>query len=97
MASKRELKKDVDYLIFELFSDCFAYKEVFPDDNADEIAEIINDAIDLRNDLIARINHPDGKDNRRITKTYFQNVSKDLFEGVDKLFGRLSALAAVKK
>lgn len=97
MASKRELKKDVDYLIFELFSDCFAYKEVFPNDKVDEIAKIIDDAVDLRNDLIARINHPDGKDNRRITKTYFQSVRKDLFEGVDKLFNRLSELAAAKK
>jgi hypothetical protein len=96
MANKRELKKDIDYLVFEVIADCFAYKEVAPDNNIDEIAEIINDAVGLRNDLIARVNNPEGKDNRRITKTYFQQVSKDLLEGVDKLFSRLSALAAAK-
>jgi uncharacterized phage infection (PIP) family protein YhgE len=96
MASKRELKKDVDYLIYEVFADCFAYKEVFPNDKTDKITEIVNDAVGLRNDLFARINNPDGKANKRITKTYFQLVRKDLLEGVDKLFGRLSVLAAAK-
>ena len=97
MASKRDLKKDIDYLIFEVITDCFAYKEVMPDNNIDKIAEIINDAVGLRNDLIARINNPEGKDNRHITKVYYQRVRKDLFEKVDELFSRLSALASAKK
>jgi hypothetical protein len=96
MASKKELKKDIDYLIFEVIADCFAYKEIMHDNNIDKIAEIINDAVGLRNDLIARINNPEGKDNQRIIKTYFQSVRKDLFEKVDELFSRLSALASAK-
>ena len=96
MASIRELKKDIDYLFFEVIYDCFTYMEVRPDDNKDEIVAIINDAISLRNDLIARVNNPDGKDNRRIIKTYFQRVHKDLLKSVDELFSRLSALASTK-
>jgi len=94
MANKRELKKEIDYLIFEVISDCFAYKEVMPDNNTDKIAEIISDAVGLRNDLIARVNNPDGKDNPRIVKTYYQTVRKDLLNGVDKFFTRLSKLAS---
>lgn len=97
MSNIRDLKKDIDYLVFEVISDCFAYTEVHAGDNQEDIQAIINDAVNLRNDLIARVNNPDGKDNPGIIKKYYGSVRKDLLEGVDKLFDRLSALSAKKK
>lgn len=97
MASVRNLKKDIDYLVFEVISDCFAYSEIHPETNNDEVSSIINDAVNLRNDLIARVNNPDGKDNRKILKSYYKDVEKDLLTGVDSLFERLSSLSAKKK
>jgi hypothetical protein len=97
MSSIRDLKKDIDYLVYEVISDCFVFQGIHPDNKADEVTAIINDAVDLRNDLIARVNNPDGKDNPKIVKAYYQSVRKDLMEGVDKLFSRLSALSAPKK
>lgn len=96
MASVRSLKKDIDYLVFEVISDCFAYSGIHPDDNSDEITAIITDAVSFRNDLIARVNNPDGKDNAKIVKAYYKTVEKDLITGVDKLFDRLSALSKKK-
>jgi hypothetical protein len=97
MSSIRDLKKDIDYLIYEVISDSFVYQGIHPEHKADEVTEIINDAVNLRNDLIARVNNPDGKDNPKIVRAYYQSVRKDLMEGVDKLFSRLSALSAPKK
>ncbi len=97
MSSVRDLKKDIDYLIFEVISDCFVFQGVHPDHKTEEVSAIINDAVSLRNDLIARVNNPDGKDNHKIVKAYYQAVSKDLTSGVDKLFTRLSVLSAPKK
>jgi hypothetical protein len=51
MASIRELKKDIDYLVFEVVSDCLIYANLHSDDNSQRISEIIEDAIDLRNDI----------------------------------------------
>ena len=96
MASVRSLKKDIDYLVFEVISDCFAYSGIHQDDNSDEISAIIMDAVSFRNDLIARVNNPDGKDNPKIVRTYYKSVEKDLITGVDKLFDRLSALSKKK-
>jgi hypothetical protein len=96
MASVRELKKDIDYLIFEVISDCFVYSNIHPDNKTDELSAVISDAVEFRNDLIARVNNPDGKDNPKIVKAYYKAVGKDLLEGVDKLFERLSALSAKK-
>jgi hypothetical protein len=97
MASVRELKKDIDYLVFEVISDCFTYSNIHSDNKSDELSTLISDAVEFRNDLIARVNNPDGKDNPKIVKTYYKTVEKDLLTGVDKLFERLSALSSKKK
>ena len=97
MSSIRDLKKDIDYLIYEVLSDCFVYQGIHPDHKTEEVSAIINDAVSLRNDLIARVNNPDGKDNPKILRAYYQSVNKDLASGVDKLFTRLSVLSAPKK
>ena len=96
MASVRELKKDIDYLVFEVISDCFVFSGVNPDNKSEELSVLISDAVNFRNDLIARVNNPDGKDNPKIIKAYYKTIEKDLLVGVDKLFNRLSALTVKK-
>jgi hypothetical protein len=97
MASVRGLKKDIDSLIFEVISDCFIYSGLHPENKPDEVSAIISDAVNFRNDLIARVNNPDGKDNPKIVKAYYKTVEKDLISGVDKLFEKLSSLSKKKK
>ncbi len=96
MASVRELKKDIEYLIFEVISDCFVYSNIHPENKSDELSVLISEAVEFRNELIARVNNPDGKDNPKIVKAYYKTVSKDLLIGVDKLFERLSTISAKK-
>jgi hypothetical protein len=97
MASVRELKKDIDYLIFEVISDCFVYSNVHPENKSDELSALISEAVEFRNDLISRVNNPDGKENPKIVKAYYKTVEKDLITGVDKLFERLSTISVKKK
>jgi hypothetical protein len=92
MASVRELKKDIDYLVYEVISDCFVFSGLHPDIKSDEISAIISDAVSFRNDLIARVNNPDGANNPKIIKAYYKSVEKDLLQGVDKLFSQLSEM-----
>lgn len=93
MASIRELKKDIDYLIYEVISDCFVFSGLHPENKSDELSAVISDAVDLRNDLIARVNNPDRKDNPKMLRTYYKTLQKDLLNGVDSLFNRLSELS----
>ena len=97
MASVRGLKKDIDSLIFEVISDCFVFSGMHPENKSDKVSIIITDAINLRNDLIARVNNPDGKNNPKILKAYYKKVEKDLISGADKLFKSLSSLSKEKK
>ncbi len=97
MSSVRKLKKNIDYLIFEVISDCFTFGSLQPEEKAEEVTGIISDAVVLRNDLIRRVNNPEKDENYKVVKSYFTNVEKDLVVGADKLFGRLSALHVEKK
>ena len=97
MASIKQFKKDIDNKLFEVISDCFLYIGVHPDKKSDEVSSIIDDAVSLRNDLIARVNNPDGKDNPQVIKKFLQQVRTDLDSGVDELCKRLSAISAKKK
>jgi hypothetical protein len=97
MPSIRKLKKDIDYLIFEVISDCFTFGTLHPDDKAEEVSGIITDAVSLRNDLIRRVNNPEKTDDPKSLRSHFHLVEKDLFVGADNLCGRLSALHGTKK
>ena len=97
MASVKNLKKDIDNLIFEVISDCLIFTGLYPDNKAEDVSGIITDAVTLRNDLIARTNNPDGKDNPKIVRKHYQTIKADLLSGVDKLCGRLSSIPKKKK
>ena len=97
MASVRQLKKDIDNQLFEIISDCLLFGGLHPDKKSDEISNIIEEAIILRNDLIARTNHPDGKDDSKIVKAHYRLIVSDLNSGVDKLCYSLSALSSKKE
>ena len=87
MASIRNIKKDIDYLISEVISDCCTFMALYPEKKQEEALALINDALDLRNTLIVRVNHPEGK-----IKAHYRAIFNDLLKGVDDSFQKISAL-----
>jgi len=97
MASVKNLKRDVDNLIFGVISDCFIFTGLHPDNNTENVSEIINDAVSLRNDLIYRANNPEDKDNPKTVRKHYQSIKTDLVKGVDGFCNRLSELSKKRK
>ena len=89
MANLRVIKKDIDFLLTEVISDCWAFIYSNPAKKGDEAIEIISDAVELRNNLYDRVNKPE-KSN---IKAYYKAVNEDLLKGADALFMRISNLA----
>ena len=56
MASLRTIKKDIDFLVSEVISDCWVFMYINPEEKTDEAVSIINDAVVLRNELFERVN-----------------------------------------
>ncbi|KAF5048674.1 MAG: hypothetical protein KA300_00880 [Bacteroidales bacterium] len=88
MASLRTIKKDIDFLVSEVISDCWVFMYINPEEKTDEAVSIINDAVVLRNELFERVNSKEIES----PKKHYKAISQDLLKGVDALFIRISGL-----
>lgn len=91
MASIKNLKKDIEYLVEEVLTDCYL-SIYFHSDKKDAIIAVMNKAVDLRNSLIERVNKPADKKDAKAVHSHYADIRKDMFAGVDGLFTELSAL-----
>ncbi len=82
----RDIKKDVEFFVGEFIDDCSLFLEYNPDKASEELAKIIEEAVDLYNDLkdkaAAKV-----EGNKRL---YFADLRKEMFEKLDSLYERLS-------
>ncbi len=88
----RDIKKDIEYVIGAFVDDCTLFLNVNPGKNADEIANLIDKAVDLFNDLREKVAKSAGAEKPKVC---FTSIRKELFEKTDALYDELSA--AVKK
>ena len=92
MASVRDLKKDIDYLVSLVVVDCFQYISYFDQADKDAAFKIIQDVMSKRSDLRIRVNHPDGKENSAIIKQFYKKIGKDLLTSCDEAYAELGKL-----
>lgn len=85
MASIRKLKKEVNYLAYELLTEVFAYKHFHPEMKEKEFDKIIKEIVKSRNDIITRINHPEEAKNPENLNIHFQKVKDDMLSMVKVL------------
>ncbi|MDR2936172.1 MAG: hypothetical protein LBU80_02365 [Rikenellaceae bacterium] len=90
MASRRDIKKDIDYLVSEVVSNCYTCLYFHPDKKHEQIIGIIEEAIELRNELFSRIK-PAEKNNARLVRKHYAALRIEMLDKVDGLFSQLSA------
>ena len=86
MANLRVIKKDIDYIVSEIVEDAFFSLQVINDEKKEEeLVKIINEAFELRETLLAKVNHPSGTNLR----AYYREISNELLTTADSLFERI--------
>ena len=85
----RVFKKDIEYFVAEFIDDCALFVALNPHKDADEIAAIIDEAVDLYNDLKCKANHPEGN-----KKAFYTALTKEMFENLDELCEKLCAVVS---
>ena len=90
MASIRILKKDINYLASELVGQAFFNKYYLKTVDNELFAEICSDAIEFRNNFLAKANHPDGKDNAKLTKAFYVKLRKDIISQFDSIAEKIN-------
>ena len=87
MASIRELKKDINYLTYELLTEAFAYKHFHPEMEEKKLDEVILKLVQIRNDLISRINKSDLKSDPSAVKGHFKKIRSEVVDLVKVVDG----------
>ncbi|MFP4665079.1 MAG: hypothetical protein ACLFM1_11695 [Bacteroidales bacterium] len=92
MASVRDIKKDINYLTYEVLSDCMIYKHVNEGDSK-KTDEIMKNMIEKREDLIKRVNEAKKLDDKKKTREAFNSIVEEAMKAADESFTELSKLA----
>ena len=81
----RDIKKDIEYVIGAFVDDCALFLTTHPGKNAEAIADLIDGAVDLYNELRDQIGKPEGN-----KKAFYDGIRKQLIEKTDALYDQLS-------
>lgn len=82
----RDIKKDIEYLLGEFIDDCSLFMAFNPDCNQENLAKLIDEAVDMYNSLKDKVNEKvEGN-----KKAYYDGIRKELVEGLDSLCEKLS-------
>ncbi|MCY1720594.1 hypothetical protein OU798_09590 [Prolixibacteraceae bacterium Z1-6] len=91
MASKKDLKKDIDLIMSLALSDCFYVLEYNTKVDEKAVYEIAGEIVQKHRELRLRAIHPDGKDNPKLVKTYYKTLIQDMLAAADSALEKLSA------
>ena len=90
MASIRDLKSDVKYLVSEIVSDCSNVIILHPE-KKDDVLNLIEKALDILDSSLDKINKGDKKD-----KAYFNSIKNEAIAAADAIYNQLRDIVGVK-
>ena len=77
MASLRKLKKDVNYVTYELLTECFTLRHFHPEIDEKKFQKVIQEIVAKRNEMMNRINKPE-KQEGISTSRYYREVREEI-------------------
>ena len=93
MASIKNLKKDINYLIDEVIGTCLLHQYTRGPENQDELESLINEMVEFREELINKINNPDIKDDKKKLKNYYRSLFDELLAKVNSAFETINTVS----
>ncbi|RIH63314.1 hypothetical protein D1164_20210 [Mariniphaga sediminis] len=85
------MKKEIDLLMSLVLNDCFYIVEYNTKVDAVAVMKIAEGVIEKHREFRIRVNHPDGKDDPKLVKRYFNDLISDVLSAADEAFEKLSA------
>ncbi|MBQ9309493.1 MAG: hypothetical protein IJ222_01340 [Bacteroidales bacterium] len=86
----RDVKKDIDYVLSAFIEDCTVCLAVNPKADDKVIADLMEDAVDLYNELRDKV----GAKVEGSKKAYYNGLRKEILERTDALYTKLSEAVA---
>ena len=93
MASLRNLKKGINYLVDEVIGTCMLHKYARGQQEHEELDQLIHEMVEYRESLLNRVNNPELEDKGRSMKAYYRGLLDELLEKVNSAFDKVNATA----
>lgn len=94
MASIKDLKKEIDWMFSLVLNDCFYILRTKENADHDKVMSVANSILEKHLELRKRVNHPDGKDNPKLVKQYYNAIAKELSNFIDEALENLNKAIA---
>ena len=88
MASVRDLKRDINYVLGDIIEAVYIWELTNPEKDTKKSEKIIDEAIETFDELIAKVNAKDVEDKRK----HFKGISQELEDRGRKLIDKINAL-----
>ncbi|WP_321437827.1 hypothetical protein [uncultured Bacteroides sp.] len=88
MASRRNLKKHVNYIAGELFSECMINSLYVPGTNKEKADELMSKVLEMQQEFISRISHTQPGQ----VKQYYKKLHEDLCASIKAIADGIAAL-----
>ncbi len=88
MASRKDLKRDINYVIGDIFTECLIYKELIPGTDKDEAENLIVELLTISSEFTARVSHTEPGN----AKNYYRALTKDFQARIASVIDRLVKL-----
>ncbi len=88
MASKRDLKKDINYVLGDIIGVVIGWELENPDKDTKKSQAIIDDVINVFDDLIAKVNNREPEN----MKAHFKSIQQELEDKGRELINKINKL-----
>ena len=92
MASRRKLKKTIQFVSSELITDIYFRCLMSKSIESQRVDNLVIQIMDINREFVLRSNRPDGKDNPKIVKAYFLKLYSDWQTAMDKVIVEIEKL-----
>lgn len=87
MASRKNLKKTVNYIVGEVYTDCLI-TQVLKKADVETVEPLLVELLDIQDEFVKRISHTEPGN----VKGFYNQFYKDFNDRVDALYAKIEAL-----
>lgn len=88
MANRRQLKKSVNYIAGELFTECLVNSLYIPGTDKMKADELMSEVLTMQDDFISRISHTEPGN----VKEYYKKFRQDFNHRVNEIIEKIGTL-----
>lgn len=86
------LKRDIAYVSGDLFSEVLVCSLYVPGTVQEKADQLMARILDMHDDFVRRADHPDGKENPKLVRSYYKQLRAELQQEIDAIAGEIGQL-----